>query len=349
MKFMKATAMVALALTALAGPSIGEQPTVLGYNKIVVPKDADVIVSVPFVNKAEATFTVNGTGGNSVSVTGLAADTFEAGTYVVRFTSGDATGFWSTISANPVGALTLEDTSFYAKIAIGDEFKVYKHQTLGQVFPDRLESLSFVSSVKHPTFPIIETYKTQVLVFAGAPSGINKAPQATYFYYNNAWRKFGDLATNYDDTILRPDSYFIVRNENHDDQLIYLPDGIVSTVPVAKELVSGLENDVLVGGRAVPVKLRELGLGGTDAFEDSVKHPTFPIIETYGDLLLVFSKTGSVLNRAPTATYFHYNGAWRKFGDLNTNYDNAVIGASEGYIVRKSSQGSGSYIWKVGK
>jgi uncharacterized protein (TIGR02597 family) len=347
MKIMKATAMVAVALAALAGPSIGEQPTILGYNKITVPKDADVIVSVPFVNKAEATYTVNGTGANSVTVTGLAADSYEAGKYYVRFTTGDAKGLWSTIAANTSGALTLEDTSFFAKIAIGNEFKVYKHKTLSEVFPDRLETLSFVASVKHPTFPIIETYRTQVLVFQGAPTGINKAPQTTYFFYNDAWRKFGDLNTNYDDAILLPDSYFILRNQNNDGELTFLPEGKVPTAPAAKELVSGVENDVLVAAGPVPVKLAELGLGGTPAFEDSVKHPTFPIIETYGDLLLVFSKSGSILNRAPTATYFYYNGAWRKFGDLNTNYDDAVIGASEGFIVRKSSQGSGSYVWTV--
>ncbi|MFW5841351.1 MAG: TIGR02597 family protein, partial [Planctomycetota bacterium] len=160
------TAMVAATLLALAGPTIADEPIVLGYNKIIVPKDADVVISVPFVNKAEATYTVASTSSPSVSVVeALPVSTYADGLYYVRFTTGNAKGFWSTISSNPAGQLVLEDDSFFAKIGDGDEFKVYKHQTLAGVFPANLEDFSMLASEKNPFLPAIQTFKTQVQIF----------------------------------------------------------------------------------------------------------------------------------------------------------------------------------------
>lgn len=53
----------------------------------------------------------------------------------------------------------------------------------------------------------------EIYVFDPAGTGVNRAPGATYYYYNSGWRKVGDAATNdYSDSVtLAAGSGFIVR------------------------------------------------------------------------------------------------------------------------------------------
>jgi uncharacterized protein (TIGR02597 family) len=52
----------------------------------------------------------------------------------------------------------------------------------------------------------------QILVFDNTVPGINKSASATYFYLNNAWRKFGSpLTTDFGGDVLQPGSGLILR------------------------------------------------------------------------------------------------------------------------------------------
>jgi len=131
---MKVSAITTAAmLLALTVQSVSAAEAV-GYNVVTVPANSDVLVSVPFNNNVDATFTVN-----TVTVTGmtvneaLSADTYDS-SYYIRVINGAGEGLWSTITANGSGGLTLtDDLSGY--VANGDSFRVYEHQTLATVFP----------------------------------------------------------------------------------------------------------------------------------------------------------------------------------------------------------------------
>jgi len=345
---MKASAITAAALLALAAQSASATEAV-GYNTLTVPTNSDVLVSVPFNQNAVGSFTVSSVTANGVTV----ADTLTANAYTngyyVRFTTGGGAGLWSTISTNGTGGFTLADTNALTGVTAGNTFKVYPHQTLAKVFPDGLIDIAMEASIKHPTLPSIQTYKTQVLVYDGAATAWNKTPPLKYYFYNGAWRKVGSaLTASFDNSVLRPGAYFAIRNQNSSNELTYISNGDVPQDTLAMTLVSGTADDVLTTtGRPIPVTLAELGLGGTSAFVNSVKHPALPSIQTYGDRLLVFNNTGSIVNRTPSATYYYYNGAWRKVGQaLTASFNTAVINPSEGFIIRKGNAlGSGVHVW----
>ncbi|MFW5870010.1 MAG: TIGR02597 family protein, partial [Planctomycetota bacterium] len=140
------TTVVAVALLATAVPMFGQVQSVTGYNKVTVPAQSDVIVSVPFTQKPEGTFTVatDGVGDDTLSVDEDITTEYD-GAYYIRFTSGDAKGLWSTIKSSntTTESVELEDTSMLTggKVAEGDTFKIIKHQTLSSVFPDKLAGL----------------------------------------------------------------------------------------------------------------------------------------------------------------------------------------------------------------
>jgi uncharacterized protein (TIGR02597 family) len=51
----------------------------------------------------------------------------------------------------------------------------------------------------------------EILWFDPSSTGINHSANAIYFYYNNAWRKVGDVANDYGATVLPAGSGFIIR------------------------------------------------------------------------------------------------------------------------------------------
>lgn len=347
-KAMGVTAMLLLSLVTSWAGAAGVAENVVGYNRIDVPVNSDVLVCVPFNRPSQGTYTVSSVTGTGVQVSEVMASGAYATLYYVRFTSGNASGRWSTITGNTANELVFEDTGFLSNVSANDTFEIYPHNTLESVFPSEMEGKMMEASIKHPTAPVIQTYKTQVRVFDGATTGINKATPITYYYYNNAWRKVGSsLTANYNNAVLRPGVYFIIRNQNSGNSLVFISSGNVPFETHAVELLSGTTDDVLAStGRPVAMKLSELNLGGTAAFADSIKHPTAPVIQTYGDKLLVFNNTGSTMNRAATTTYYYYNGAWRKVGaSLTASFNNDMINPSEGFIIRKSTQGSGEHVW----
>jgi uncharacterized protein (TIGR02597 family) len=339
MKIMKATAMVAVALAALAGPSIGAGPAAVGYNKLAVPAKSDVLVSVPFAKGNLGTFTVSGdpNAADGIAVSGAPFTAGELnGMYFVQVLNGDAKGRWATIASNTTTNLVLADNHFIADLADGDEIRVLKHQTLGGLFPASLKGFSFLAS------PSPATRVTEILIPDAGGTGVNKAPAATYYYSNGAWRKFPGLPTqSFDQTVLAPDSYVIIRN-NSDEELTFLAGGTVLSEAVSQVVpVKTLANDVVITtGRPVPVKLKDLQLGGTAAFESS------PSPAAIKDQLLVFDNAATGTNKAPVATYYYSNGAWRKFpGNPAQSFDSTELPAGAALLIRKAAGTEQTVTW----
>ena len=338
------TTVVAVALLATAVPMFGQVQSVTGYNKVTVPAQSDVIVSVPFTQKPEGTFTVaiGGVAASTLTVDEDIATAYD-GAYYVRFTSGDAKGLWSTIKSSNTTAesVELEDASMLTggKVAEGDTFKIIKHQTLSSVFPDKLAGLSFVAS----TGSGFGLKRETLVLMWGESEGTNKAPSSTFYYHESGdWRTF--VGNNADGTVIAPDSILVIRNTS-DKKLTYIPQGSVNTGADAQTVKTRtVKNDVLTTtDRPVPVKLKDLGLGGSDAWTAGTG-TGFGLQR--GDLLLTWDNSATGINKSPINTfYYHDSGEWRTFSGQNA--DDVEIGPSTGMIIRKQAGTVSTDVWKA--
>ena len=331
---MKASAITAAALLALTAQTVSAADAV-GYNVVTVPANSDVLVSVPFNQKAVGSFTVVSVTGSGVTV----ADTLQANAYTngyyVRFTSGSGEGLWSTISANGTGGFDLQNTAVLAHVGNGNTFKVYPHQTLAKVFPDGMEGVSFEKSASGLN------RKTEILIPGTSGVGINKSAASTYYYINNEWRRVGGGTANQDNTVLSPETFFVLRNRGV-EELSYIASGNVESLALGRFVdIQTAKNDIpAVSGRPVPMTLAELGLGGTAAFETSASGLNRK------DELLVFDNTATGQNKSAQATYYFISGQWRKVGGGTVNYNDQLVDAGAALIIRKAAAASaGSAEW----
>lgn len=218
----------------------------VGYNHIAVPANTDVRFSLPFTQQVEAEYAVDLVTANGVTVTeALETDGYN-GAYYVRFLSGDASGLWTTITDNGVNDITLEDANVLALVSEGDLFRVYKHHTLGSVFPAAMENVSHING-------------TQVLIFDNNIDAMDQNVPAdkVALYNNGAWIGAG-ISNN---TVLVPETQMILRNNAAQElKLITLGDTPDYTV----SFLVAPDGDLNLGtGYPVPVVLNEAGLEGT--------------------------------------------------------------------------------------
>jgi uncharacterized protein (TIGR02597 family) len=223
---MKASAITAAVLLALTAQTVSAAEAV-GYNTITVPANSDVLVSVPFNQNAEGNFTVSSVVSGGVTVTNvLTANAYTNG-YYVRFTTGGGEGLWSTISANGTGGFTLADTNVLTYVSAGNAFRVYKHHTVGSVFPSGMYGVSYTNGVT-------------VSVYNNTASGINKATATTVNYLS------GPKRWNNPNQILNPDSMILIRNGSS-VALTFVNSGDVPDYNVALLVPAGVAKDTLIG------------------------------------------------------------------------------------------------------
>ncbi len=345
---------LAATLVALLAATAGAQT--FGRLTYVVPETSDVLLTVPFSKTPDGSFTVDSvSGGNVINCTGTPfAGTTYAGLHYVRITSGPAAGVWATITSNTASSLTLDlrgDAALLAGVAGGHTFNVVGHQTLGTVFSDDLESIAF----KKTTDPF--NPGTQVLVPDEAAGG-TELPKITFQYANDpalsgfAWRRVGaNPFQSFNDYVLPPQKYFVVRN-NGTTKLHYKAEGNIETVTLGQYLATkDHAYDIPTGtGRPTPVKLRELNLGGTAAFETTM-NPFAP-----ADQLLVFDNANpptppEVPSPAHTFIYAPHptnpaDLAWRRVGSNPAqSWDDFELPAGSAFIIRKGAGSPGTALW----
>jgi len=331
----------ALANQAWAGP-------VGGMNMTVVAPLGDSIVSVPFVQRTEGVFTVTSVSSNVANISQtLNLNQYSGSLFYVRFTSGIANGRWSTIVSNTANSFTLDDATLLSGVVIGDSFKVLRHHTLSSLFPDAHKGLSFIQS------PNAFTRSTEILVIpvggangvTPAINGINKSASTTYFFLNGRWNR-SNAATNGDNDIILPQSYFIIRNRSAATSLTFTSFGEVEPSAQATRIViQSIKNDIPGStGLPVPVRLSQLDLGGSSAFVNS------PSSFSRGDELYVFPPNGTTgFNKSASITYYFLNGAWRKSpGSAALNADAELLPAGAAFVFRKSAGAAGTaVIWNA--
>lgn len=246
----KTSALAAAALLALVVQAAGAGENVVGYNRVEVPAASDARVTVPFNQKIEGAYTVTATTGTGVTV----GDTLEtneyANAYYVRFTTGDASGLWSTITSNDTSNMVLEDLNVLALVSVGDEFRVYRHETLGSLFPKGLYGVSFVTGTQ------VFLYENDIDAMAKNKSSVKAAG------YSAALGRWAGAGVN-NDTVLEPETQLVVRNNSTTETLTVITHGVVPDHPVS--LLAAPDGDLVMGtGYPVPLVLKDAGLEGAN-------------------------------------------------------------------------------------
>ncbi|MFN3166647.1 MAG: TIGR02597 family protein [Phycisphaeraceae bacterium] len=239
-----------LSLAALAGGQ-AYAADAYAYVHRSIPANSDVLVSAPVNTAIEAELTVTNKAGSVLSFVNspsFSSGDFNAGTfakYYVRITSGPAEGLWASIAVNGETTITITNPLVAALVTNGSNFRVYKHQTVGSMFPAALTGQSFVDG-------------TQLLFFSDAdaqfknPGSGGIVNYTTYFdlgWGNNAERP------------ILPEEAFIIRN-NSASALTYVAVGFAPDHAVAYLVKPGVARDTALGtGYPVAVTVQETGLG----------------------------------------------------------------------------------------
>lgn len=251
-----ATALAAVAVLALAAQYAPAQQQVLAINQITVPANADALVSVPVPNEKVGEFTVDTVTSNGIADNGASFETDQyQDMYYVRIMTGDAAGLWSTISSNSATELVLDNTDVHGMINAGDTFCIYKHQTIGSIFPDSMFGTSFVAG-------------TKVLIFSNDSLGINRSSDFVVEYQVQTIPGLGTIkgwnGGDGAETVLAPETRFGIRNSSSKPLSLTLS-GSAPDYPVAFVVPATIQHDLMVSsGYPVPIRLASSGLGGID-------------------------------------------------------------------------------------
>ncbi|HRY46596.1 MAG TPA: TIGR02597 family protein [Candidatus Paceibacterota bacterium] len=314
-----------------------------GFQRFSLQGNSDNFVTLPFFRPAVAYGKVTGIGGNTLAVSGGTAwnaDEFvysagiQSNTYFVLLTSGQRQGRYFTILGNTEDTLMVDlNDDTLGGISVGDSIAVVPYWTLSTLMPGG-------KGIHVSTSPLIR--KSEILFVNVDGIGINRSASKTFFYYGDSWKQFGQGLANKNDEVLLPDVYFIVRHNISTATSLTLSGEVLNsswTMPVTVNSVAKQDNFIGLP-RPVMTSLNNSGLIESGAFQSS-SSPLFRV-----DELLVFDNAVIGKNRSASATYYHYNGAWRKFGAGLTDVGNLpILGPGVAAIIRKGAY-AGDCFWK---
>lgn len=220
-----------------------------GINKVVVPSGSDARITVPFTRHIEGAYEVTSVAGFSVAIADTLAEHAYANMYYVRFISGNAAGLWSTITDNAVSSVDLEDEDVLAQVNVGDVFRIYKHQTIGSTFPKGLFGRSYLNG-------------TQVFIYDNNIDAMvqNKSSAQSLSYVTAGTPRW--VGASGEDTILKPETLFIVRNNSTTQPLDIYTFGHVPDYTVSM-LIAPAGDLVIGSGYPVDVALKSAGIEGS--------------------------------------------------------------------------------------
>ncbi len=346
------TAAALLGATALTlSSTVALHAESVGYVTYTVPPNTERFVSVPFTRDFVAEFTVASVSGNVVTVNETIVQTAGAYGNVTpvpptnpHYLRNATTGRWSGITANTTGlggTITVQDGSLFSA---GQTIRVFPHYTLASVFPDVLRySTAAIPNVPQTSasyIPAGTAGKTETVVLLPRPDsdiGQNKNFTETYRYVGGGalqWRRLNPSGgtTNYDTTILAPQSFFILRNQDATSTLVYYGLGDVTATTVADFVPdTGVSTDIYRS--ALNELPTTLGSGPFLSLLSRMQTGASGV----RDFLLVYPVTGTGVNQPipATSSYFVGGGVWRRATDsaVATNF---VIPAGSALIIRRT-------------
>lgn len=271
--------------------------------------------------------------------------------YYVSFRSGSKAGIFCPVVANGVNTVVVDAMGYDLAAVTGQiVIEVAPYHTLGTVFPN---GQGIHPSASHSA----SARPTSVLLPNHDVAGKNLAFDQIYYYYSGSepgWRKSGFPEVLANDTVLPPDSFFIVRNNDPSGTtLVFAGDVHVAkfTTPL-NTLAANVDQDNFVAAPVpVEMRLRDLNLIESGAFVPSSSHSA----GVRQDTLLVWYNTSLGFNRAADAIYYYFSGTsgagpgWRKSGTpLVLANDDVVMSSSRVFLIRKKATPvPSSSLWSV--
>lgn len=240
----------------------------LAYVSSPLPSGTDTLVSVPVNNNVEVELETVSVAGSVITVDDspeFAAGDYSAGSfarYYVRFIDGGAAGLWSNITVNSDTTLTIDnaEVAALANAAGGETIRVYKHHTVGSVFPD-----SFLDDADGGVLTTGGVADGLQLLFYSEAALQNKAPGSRASsgvinyttFFNLGWGAGADAP-------LLPETAFVIRNQTGND-LQYVVSGAAPDHPVSYLFDASVNKDYLLGtGYPADVTVEETGIGVFD-------------------------------------------------------------------------------------
>lgn len=252
----------ALLLASMASGQ-ADAGAVFSYVSTPLPAGTQTLVSVPVNNAVEVELVTAGVSGSVINLPAASVvdSAYNAGAYpayYVRFIDGPAAGLWSSVTVNSPSSITIADADVAAQASAGggDTIRVYKHHTVGSIFPaDKLDDADGGSL----TTGMVSS-GLQIQFFSDGDT-INKAQGsgAPSFASFLAFGGFGVWDTP--DVPLLPESCFIVSNPTPND-LVYIASGFAPDHAVSYLIKPNVSKDTFLGsGYPVPTTVSGTGLG----------------------------------------------------------------------------------------
>ncbi len=308
----------------------------VGFLNLSLLGNSDNFVSLPFARPGAISAIVASVSANVVAAGGSpnwASSQFvyaggpQSNTYCARFTSGAAEGRLYRITNNTANSFSVDlgtDTNIPGAGA-GDSISIESYWTLAAVFPNG-DGVNIS--------PTVGNRNTEVLIPATSNQGMNLSATKVYYFNAGVWKQVGQGNTSYNDEVLAPNSYFVVRH-NVSTNTFLTTLGAVVTSKLSLSLLTDATDtqDNPVGlMRPLPISLDDSGLISSGAFSASL----LPGSRT--DELLTYDNTVASRNKSASSVYYYWGSAWRKVGAGTANVGaNAVFGAGTGIIIRKAT------------
>lgn len=275
----------------------------------------------------------------------------QSNTYYVSFKSGSKEGIFCPIVNNGVNTLVVDTMGYDLSAMTGElAIEVVPYHTLGTVFPtgQGIHPSASHSAGARPTSVLLPNHDV---------AGKNLPFDQVYYYYSGSepgWRKSGapDVVAN--DTVLPPDSFFIVRhNDPTGTTLVFSGDVHVAKFATPlNTLAANVDQDNFVAAPIpVEMRLRDLNLVESGAFVPSSSHSA----AVRQDILAVWDNASLGFNKAATVSYYYFSGSsgagpgWRKAGvPLVLAGDDVVMSSSRVFVIRKkATPAPSSSLWSV--
>ena len=320
---------------------------IFGFNKLDLLGASDTFVSMPFARLADTSTLVSSTSSSNIiqvqGAPGWTVDKFvfvsgvQSNTYYVRIESGALEGRYFNITSNTTNTLTLNlNGGSLTGLGNNDQISVVPHWTLGSVFG------SDGNGIIPSTGTTIPARKTEVYVPNFTISGINISAGGYYLFASggsNTWRKTTGPATNANDDIIRPNSYFFIRHKGVTTNTTFVSLGDVLLTKAVIPLVvnaSSKQDNFISMPRPLELSLNDSGLIASGAFVPS----TGTTIPTRKDELYIFDNSLTNIQKAAGNPYYYLStdSTWRKVGGGTTNYAASnIFQPGAGYFIRKAA------------
>jgi uncharacterized protein (TIGR02597 family) len=314
-----------------------------GFYRLPLAGNSDTIISMPFTRPAAGFAVVLNVSGNVVQVQGAPLwnanqwtylSGVQSNTYYMLVRSGAAEGESYTVTANDENSLILDlQGGSLAGLSVGDAVAVVPYWTLGTIFP-RGQGVN--------ASPAPGSRLTEILLPDISGTGINLSATRTYYFWNGAWRQVGQGGTIRNDDVILPDMYFWLRHNTANSTELVTQGSVLSSkwrINLRRNQTGKQDNTVALP-RALTFTLDASGVIQSGAFQPS------PTPGNRVDELLTFDNVVIGKNKSAAATYYYWNGAWRKVGSGNADVGaDRVFSPGTGLILRLGPGSPASNLW----